>query len=376
MKLFINLSNIQGGGAHQVAVSFLSELSKINANNDYWVVYNPSLKAQVKKLNLASRFASYEVDNSPSTLLYHFKIVHQLDKWVTEFSPDIVFTLFGPTSWKPKVKHLCGFGNSLFLYPKELFNSILPVKARILNSIIYRLKLLNLKRESRYFVVEADHVKQQMIKRMNLSSSHIWVVGNTCSGVFYNEHQEVFKYVPRFENEYRLLVITSFYPHKNIAILKAVCERLHQLDITNIRFFISVTEELLKKNRMYHPFIIPLGNVPHEKLPSLYEQIDATFAPTLIESFTAVYPESMKMGKPILTSDLFFAHDLCQDAALYFDPLNAEDIVEKIINLYHSSDEQQKLVAKGKEVMKSFLSAEKRAKRYIEICEFIVNHNE
>ena len=59
--------------------------------------------------------------------------------------------------------------------------------------------------------------------------------------------------------------------------------------------------------------------------PSLYEQADVMFQPTLLECFSATYPEAMKMQRPIVTTDIEFAHGLCGPAAHYYSPLSAED---------------------------------------------------
>ena len=49
------------------------------------------------------------------------------------------------------------------------------------------------------------------------------------------------------------------------------------------------------------------------------------FLPTLLKVFIAAYPEAMKIEKPIMTSNYSFATDVCQDSALYFDPLDSKD---------------------------------------------------
>ena len=93
------------------------------------------------------------------------------------------------------------------------------------------------------------------------------------------------------------------------------------------------------------------------------------FLPTLVESFSANYPEAMKMEVPILTSNLPFATSLCGNAALYFNPLSASDIGETILQLANSRDMQQQLIHNGKEKLLSFPTAQQRAQQYISICE-------
>jgi len=72
------------------------------------------------------------------------------------------------------------------------------------------------------------------------------------------------------------------------------------------------------------------------------------FLPTFLESFSGTYLEAMHFGLPILTSDLDFAHAVCGDAAIYFDPWNAASIKDAILKLRNNPELSQELVAKGK----------------------------
>jgi glycosyltransferase involved in cell wall biosynthesis len=91
--------------------------------------------------------------------------------------------------------------------------------------------------------------------------------------------------------------------------------------------------------------------------------------PTLLEVFSASYPESMKMKKPILTSNYSFAKDVCKDAVLYFNPLDANDIVEKIEMIYKDENLYKELIKKGSERLRFFETAKSRAEKYIKIME-------
>ena len=52
--------------------------------------------------------------------------------------------------------------------------------------------------------------------------------------------------------------------------------------------------------------------------------------PTLVESFGLIYLEALMFRLPILTSDRDFAHWMCRDLALYFDPMDPVSIVNTI----------------------------------------------
>ena len=82
----------------------------------------------------------------------------------------------------------------------------------------------------------------------------------------------------------------------------------------------------------YSHRVINVGPVSINQCPALYHYCDALFLPTLLECFSASYVEAMYFKKMIFTSDLPFAHTVCDDSAIYFDPYDANDICDKIIS--------------------------------------------
>lgn len=95
--------------------------------------------------------------------------------------------------------------------------------------------------------------------------------------------------------------------------------------------------------------------------------------PTLLECFTATYPEAMRMEVPIVTTDLDFAHGLCGDAALYYSPLSAADATQNILEVYHNAALRKKLVEAGHKQLEIFDNNEQRANKVIKLLEEIYN---
>jgi glycosyltransferase involved in cell wall biosynthesis len=56
----------------------------------------------------------------------------------------------------------------------------------------------------------------------------------------------------------------------------------------------------------------------------------------------------MRYGRPIITSDLDFAREICGEAAEYFDPLDPESIFTAIARVRDDSGRRDQLVAAGK----------------------------
>ena len=161
--------------------------------------------------------------------------------------------------------------------------------------------------------------------------------------------------------------------HKNFEIIPKTIEVLKSRGVTNVKFVVTLPKEQFKEAFGDNPSsnIINVGFVPTLEGASLYKECDFMFLPTLLECFSASYAEAMVMKKPILTSDLGFAHTVCKDAAVYFDPDDAYDVADKIIRLINSPEQQAELVSMGTEQLSQFGSAQQRAIKILELCKEI-----
>jgi glycosyltransferase involved in cell wall biosynthesis len=93
--------------------------------------------------------------------------------------------------------------------------------------------------------------------------------------------------------------------------------------------------------------IVNVGKLSSQECPKYYQQSDCVFLPTVLETFSASYLESMAMSRPIITSDLNFARDICEDAATYFEPESAFEAARAIERVLLDSELQSLLVRNG-----------------------------
>jgi glycosyltransferase involved in cell wall biosynthesis len=165
------------------------------------------------------------------------------------------------------------------------------------------------------------------------------------------------------------LLLCTNNPNKNIKILNKIIPILKE-KIPSINFFITISNEDYKNiiNKDFMEYVTNLEPLNVTECIEAYKNTDFLFLPTLLETFTATYPEAMIMKKPILTSDLSFARDLCGDAAVYFDPLSPKDISDKIINLVNNKSKIDELISRGEIRVKNFPSAKDRAKEILKLC--------
>jgi len=155
---------------------------------------------------------------------------------------------------------------------------------------------------------------------------------------------------------FKLLCLSQYYSHKNLEILIDVAELIRERSI-DLKIVLTIEaaqgsgarcliEAIADRN--LGGIIVNVGPVPMRRVPSLYQQTDALLLPTLLESFSGTYVEAMFHGKPIFTSDYEFAVDVCHDAAFYFDPLNAHDILRVILRAIENPEVIAYKIAAGR----------------------------
>ena len=379
MQILINTSNLYVGGGLQVALSFINELKEMNTLHQYHIFVSQAIDKQLDKNSFPKNFHFYLIEKSPASLKTRKQIVTHLNALEEQIQPDIMFSVFGPSYWKPKAKHLTGFADGWAYNPDSVAYNRLPLFKRWKMRLHEKYKSYYLKKNADFFVMETEDAKVKLSEVLGIKNENIFVVGNTYSTVFnddvyMNESNEFYlKLPPKQDEEFRLIYIAHNHANKNLAVINDLLPLLAEQNIT----FVLTLNETSFKNLFPTPTdrIINLGPISQKSCPSVYKQCDALFAPTLLETFSAAYPEAMKMEKPILTSNYSFAKDVCQDAALYFDPLDPKDIADKIKRLVAEKALQRKLVEKGKKRVKEFETARSRAEKYISICEKIVQSN-
>lgn len=378
MNIIINTSTLSASGATQVATSFITECRKFSENS-YHVFLSETVAKQISVKDFPDNFSFYTFEGHPLYGAKGFRVRKQLQKLETQILPDVVFSVFGPSWWKPKAPHVQGYAYPYYVYPESPIVDKLTFKEKLKLSLYKKLHLHFLNKDGNCFVSETQDVSERLQKLLPQKKNKFYAVGNTCSSNYYD-----FLKQPKHENqnilpikkqgEFRFLSLCTYHLHKNLEILNKVIPRLNEicphhqikfvLTLDHENFYTKFTEEAKSS-------IINLGRIDVKNCPQLYSECDALFLPTLLECFSANYPEAMVMEKPILTSSLSFATTVCGDAAMYTDPLNESEIAEKIIQLYQDSNLRKSLVERGKERLKDFPSAQQRAKAYLEICKIM-----
>lgn len=367
MIFLINASNLKVGGGIQVADS-ICRLLKYHQEHSFVVVLSSYMRSTYDAIKREKNIEviEYDITNSMSTLLLGRDTF--LDGVVATRKVKAVLTVFGPSRWNPKCPHLSGFARAhLVLSGSPYFRqlecfSLLKTKVRSLF-----LKYM-FTRSTRYFYTENAYISKLLEQLFD--KSLVYTVTNYYNQIY--DHPELWKnkILSDFEG-ITLLTVSAYYPHKNLPITIEISRILREkYPHFSFRFVFTIEESMFPiiptDLRDYFVFT---GRVDISECPSLYCQANIMFQPTLLECFTATYPEAMKMGVPIITTDLEFARGLCGNAALYYSPLSAEAAAENIYRVATEKELREQLIRYGKKQLGNYDTYEERTKKLIRILE-------
>ena len=205
-----------------------------------------------------------------------------------------------------------------------------------------------------------------------LPGSNVHTITNNYNQIF--DHPELWKEkkLPPFEGT-SILCISAPYPHKNLAIAIDVAKIWQESKPEfKFRFVFSIDKsDFPPLSTELESHFCLIGKVDISECPSLYEQCDVTFQPSLLECFTATYPEAMRMKKPIVTTDMEFAKGLCEDAACYYSSVDPSGAAEALYKVASDTDYARQLVENGEKRLESFDNYKQRAAKIIALLEQI-----
>lgn len=183
-------------------------------------------------------------------------------------------------------------------------------------------------RTSRHIITVSEFSKHEILRFYPfVSESKISVIYNAVD-------QEQFHSLSEVEEspEHFALTVSSLDPRKNFARLTQAFEGIEGCSlyiVGNANRVFGEQEGMgsIPKN------VRLLGRVSDEQLLSLYHQADCFIFPSIYEGFGLPPIEAMQCGCPVLASDIPVLHEVCGDAAEYFNPLDVNDI-RKTIQTY------------------------------------------
>jgi glycosyltransferase involved in cell wall biosynthesis len=357
MKLFINASNLRFGGGKTVGLNIIN-----------YYIHNPDIEQVTVVAPAGCGYERFKNDQKVK-IIYLPKIFNvSVFKLISNY---ILLPWFLMTN---KVDFVLSLGNVAFPTRKPQFLLIHQPFLAYPESVVWeRLKaddkqfyfyisnmLRFIKSNLKYASivgVQTEAMRSRMHRLYNIPLNRLHVIPNAISFT----SQSTDKQEPSIEpGKINLLFLSKYYPHKNFEILYEVGKVIADKKLPiRISVTIDPAENAGSKRFIEHVaaleldnHIVNIGNVPLEKVSKVYKQHDGLFLPTFLESFSGTYIEAMHFGKPVFTSDMDFAHEVCNNAAYYFNQVDVGNIVNTIVGAFEDKQVMYNKIAEGQEIIK------------------------
>jgi glycosyltransferase involved in cell wall biosynthesis len=217
-------------------------------------------------------------------------------------------------------------------------------------------------RTSQHIITVSEFSKREILRFYPfLKEQDITVIYNATDESLFRPLPEVEKPRERFA-----LAVSSLDPRKNFSRLVEAFKgiegcKLYIVGNANRVFGQQGSSGLESEN------VKVLGRVSDEELNRLYNQASCFIFPSIYEGFGLPPLEAMQCGCPVIVSDIPVVHEVCGDAAVYFNPFNVEDIRQTIKGFMADiATKRPSMVKKGFENTEKY-SWVNSAKRLIEL---------
>ncbi|MBZ9572238.1 glycosyltransferase family 4 protein [Patescibacteria group bacterium] len=364
-KILINAVSSKMGGALTYLKNLIQELEKTDFNNQYIICLPSRTAKEVNPKRIKILPVLYSEGSYLKRVWWDQVAIRKIIK---KEKIDILFSIANFATLFCPVKQLLLVRG--YLLPMPYFKEIIFAKYSFKRKVIFYLKqfLVYLSARSSNLVMFPTASMVEDFKKLYKIPEKKIVINH------YGTYLEKFKKginikKKDFQNKkvYKFLYSTMYTERKNFSTLFYALNLLkkHGLKFQlitpadfndNLARATSTYEEdkELLDNLQIKDNIIFTGKIPYEKIDSLYKKADIFLWPTLTESFGHPLIEAMASGLPIIASDIPVNREVCADSALYFEPLNPEDLVDKIKLVIANTKLREKLIEKSRERSKLF----------------------
>lgn len=236
----------------------------------------------------------------------------------------------------------------------------------------YHYMMPRIGRKAHAILTVSEFSKKEIVETLNLDAEKIHVIHSNVP--FHNKPSEdkILNFKCDSKVERYILAVSSMDPRKNFERLVNAFQKIEdksvKLYIIGMSFKAFNTPDLQKLigDNIYLP-----GYISDDALQNMYQNALLSVYPSLYEGFGLPPLESMTYECPAINSDIPALREVSEDAALYVDPYDEEDITIKINQLLCDENLRKDLQLKGLEQIKKY-SWEKSAMQVYEVAKMFM----
>ena len=369
--LDLRLYGTRHGGIGRYCMELFPRILEMDKVNKYVAFLNKKQIApeQLKKLE---KFNNLEMVD---TKVRHYSVGEQVSFWhlLTKFNLDLVHF--------PNFNHPIFYRGAFVATIHDLVHHKISgaKKSRLLHFWAYKKVIENAAKKSRAIITVSESAKKDIVNFLHVNPRKVDVVYEA-SSLNSNVPQELVDKVKKnfiISRPY-FLFVGVLERKKNLVSLARGFDRFlqkhkAQMDLVIVgkadKHYPKIKHQALdikNSNR-----IIFTGPVSEPELEALYKGAYAFTTASLHEGFGLPGVEALSFGLPVLASNTEVFNEIYDNAAIYFNPLDPDDIAEKMNLIVRDSQFYEQLQQKSFNRSLQF-SWEKSARQTLEVYEQIL----
>jgi glycosyltransferase involved in cell wall biosynthesis len=248
--------------------------------------------------------------------------------------------------------------------------STLPLPMYLLKQAAYRKVLNHAIFESKKIIVPTNAVMKELVHMYPVENSKVTVTYEGADPAIKSQKESVMfdhlKSIPYF------LYVGNAYPHKNLETLIDGFEQFRQ-NYPEYHLVIAGREDFfykrLKQDHKSFQSILFYHEVNDNDLGFLYSYAKGYVTASKAEGFGLQLVESMKIGVPIVCSNISVFRELCDHLAHYFDPEDASELAQILQKITELSANDLKILMKEEKKRASEFSWDVMVKETVSLYE-------
>jgi len=360
-KVIINFSKLKKGGGQNVALNFLHGANHYKkAELIFFVAKDSEAHKYLKNVGIWG----YHVFPNNPILCAIYELVFSFT-YLKKINPDVIYTYFGYSLFYfSSAPQVTGSADSNLYFPEVDFWGNESFLRKCAKSLIDKYRIFGLKKSSAvifenlelmdraqrlYGLKKVSYIKPSIVKHINTKGGSVELSLRKPSAI-------------------NLLLLCGWQRNKGILIVPYLL-RLASKENISLNVILTAGTPSSSVGREFIDLVKKLGvgesvniipPVSKAALPSVYNSADAVLLLSKLESFSNNIIESWAYNVPLIVADECWSRSICEEAAVYVNRDDAQDILNKIMFIQNNQEYRAKIINCGCDQLKSYPSINQR----------------
>lgn len=363
LRILLAMANLRATGALTMGLGLVEGFKKLATDDEYFVLHPEGLGYE--KLMSKDKWHSIPVSSSWGALKYKLQLEQiTIPRLVRENKIDVLLSCNSIGTWNPGCSHVVLVHLPHLAYHLKELDFCKPLRFRAryyLRMLYFRMTIKHIQA----VIVQTPVMQKRMIERWGFSSKQLYVIPPASTPLSISDNNFSYELPEQLKSGRKtkpyVCYVAGPIPHKNFEILPKTWAYLVEKGFDcNLVLTVDPSNTMLQRviaeaNRLgVAERFICLGNVPHRQALELLQNSFCLIMPTLLETVGLPYIEAMHCRCPIVSSDRDFAHSVCGQAAVYFNPKDYISIGNAILKIHDEKLRNRLIDAGQKQLRENF----------------------